>query len=153
MPVAFIRAGSFLENYAYGLQSGAATGWFDVFLTPTDRRVPMIATEDIGAEVARLLVDGWIGKKIIELGSPISPDELATAMGEVLGRTVRARSIPRAKWQAAIQAQGMAPGFAAAFEEMNDSINSGWIDFGAPGTEGLGGTTKPREFFEKVNQG
>jgi uncharacterized protein YbjT (DUF2867 family) len=153
VPIAFIRAGSFFENYTYGLKAGAATGWFDVFLTPTDRPVPMIATEDIGNEVARLLVNGWEGKKIVELGTRISPDELAIAIGEVLGRPVKARSIPRANWTAAIQAQGMPPAFAAPFEEMNDSINSGWIDFGAPGTEEVAGKITPREFFKKANQG
>jgi hypothetical protein len=45
----------------------------------------MVATEDIGSEVARLLVGGWIGKKSIELGDRISPDDLARAMSEVLG--------------------------------------------------------------------
>jgi hypothetical protein len=33
----------------------------------------------------RLLVGGWIGKKSIELGDRISPDDLARAMSEVLG--------------------------------------------------------------------
>ena len=47
-PAAFIRAGSFLENYAFGLKAAAASGWFDTYLTPTDRAFPMIATEDIG---------------------------------------------------------------------------------------------------------
>ena len=60
-PTAFIRAGSFLENYTFGLEAAASTGWFDTYLTPTDRPVPMIATADIGEEIARLLVSGWSG--------------------------------------------------------------------------------------------
>lgn len=153
MPIAFVRAGSFMENYAYGLQSGAATGWLDVFLTPTARKIPVIATDDIGKEVAQLLVSGWRGKKIIELGTRISPDELASAIGAALGREVKARSIPRENWNAAAQGLGMDPKLAGPFLEMNDSINSGWIDFGAPGTEEVPGTTTPKEFFAKARQG
>src|SRR4030088_62896 len=51
-PTAFIRAGSFLENYTFGLETAASTGWFDSYLTPTDRPVPMIATAGIGGGVA-----------------------------------------------------------------------------------------------------
>jgi NAD(P)H dehydrogenase (quinone) len=68
-PTAFIRAGSFLENYTAALEPTAAKGIYFRFLRPTDRAVPMAATADIGREVARLLVTGWMGKKIVELGS------------------------------------------------------------------------------------
>ncbi len=151
-PTAFIRAGSFLENYTAGLEAAASTGWFDTYLTPTDRPVPMVATEDIGNEVARLLVGGWGGKKIVELGSRISPDELARAMGEVLARSVQARLIPREQWTASLEAQGMPLGFAGPFEEMQDAFNSGWIDFGVPATEPVAGTVTPAQIFEQVRK-
>jgi uncharacterized protein YbjT (DUF2867 family) len=150
LPTALVRAGSFLENYAFALGAAAATGWFDTFLAPTDRRFPMIASADIGAQVARLLVAGWTGAKIVELGSRISADDLARAMTDVLGRPVRARSIPRDQWTAVLHAQGMAPGTTGAFEEMEDAFNSGWIDFGLPGTEPVDGTITPAEFFRQV---
>jgi NAD(P)H dehydrogenase (quinone) len=108
-PTAFIRAGSFLENYTFGLEAAASTGWFDTYLTPTDRPVPMIATADIGEEIARLLVSGWSGKKIVELGSPVSPDDLARAMSEVLGRPVQARPTPRDQWTASLEARAWRP--------------------------------------------
>jgi uncharacterized protein YbjT (DUF2867 family) len=53
-PVAFVRAGSFIENFLFALESGKA-GVMPSFYQPTDRKVPMIASEDIGAEVAKLL--------------------------------------------------------------------------------------------------
>jgi uncharacterized protein YbjT (DUF2867 family) len=94
----------------------------------------MIATADIGKEVARLLVCGWSGKKIVELGSPIRPDDIARAMSEVLGQPVKAQAIPREHWAASLEAFGMAPGTTGLYEEMMDGFNSGWIDFGVPGT-------------------
>lgn len=148
-PTAFIRAGSFLENYASGLKA-AAGGWFDTFLTPTSRTFPMVATKDIGNEVASLLTTGWTGKKVIELGSPVSPDDLAQAMSEALGQPVKARSIPRDQWTSTLEAQGMPPGFIAPFTEMEDGFNSGWIDFGVPGTEPVAGTVTPARFFTQL---
>ena len=150
-PTAFIRAASFLENYSYGLKT-AASGWFDTFLTPTDRAFPMIATEDIGNEIADVLVSGWSGKKIVELGSPISSDDLARAISEVLGQPVRARSIPRDQWNATLEAQGMPPGFIGPFTEMEDGVISGWIDFGVPGTVPVAGKITPAQFFEQLNK-
>ena len=151
-PTVFIRAASFLENYAFGLHAAASTGWFDTFLTPTGHPFPMIATEDIGKEVARRLAAGWSGRKIVELGSPISPDDLARAMGQVLGRQVQARSIPRAQWSAALEAMGIPHSGTAAFEEMEDGFNSGWIDFGVPGTEPVASTLTPAQFFAQVRK-
>jgi len=99
-PVAFVRAGSFYENYLFGLQA-AQGGTLPIFYAPTERKLPMVATEDIGAEVAKLLTSEWTGKRVIELGSMVSSDELAAELGVVLGRDVKAQAIPREGWAAA----------------------------------------------------
>lgn len=151
-PVAFVRAAGFIENLLYGLKTGAENGVFDTFLTPTDRKAPMIATEDIGKEIARLLTGNWTGKKIVELGSPVSPDDLARAMSEVLGRPVKARVIPREKWTASLEGMGIPKGRTVGFEEMEDSFNSGWIHFGVEGTEAVAGTMTPAELFGAVHR-
>jgi NAD(P)H dehydrogenase (quinone) len=54
----------------------------------------MIAAEDISGEAARLLVEGWSGRKIVELGSPVSPDDVDRAIREALGGSVQAKAIP-----------------------------------------------------------
>lgn len=151
-PTAFLRAGSFLENYTGSLQSAESTGIFYSFLQPTDRPFPMIATEDIGKEVARLLVSGWDGRKIVEIVSPISPDDLARAMSTVLGRPVTAQAIPREQWARSLEAFGMAPGSTGMYEEMMDGINSGWIASGIPGTESVAGTVSPAEVFAQARK-
>lgn len=148
-PVAFVRAGSFFENYLFGLQA-AAGGTLPTFYSPTDRKLPMVATEDIGAEVARLLTSEWTGRRFIELGSMVSPDELATALGAVLGRDVRAQAIPREAWAGALEQMGMPKGNTWGYEEMIEGVNSGWIDFGVKNTERVEGTTSAREVFAAV---
>jgi uncharacterized protein YbjT (DUF2867 family) len=150
LPTAFVRAASFLENYALGLGAVAASGRFDTFLSPTYRRVPVVATEDVGAEVARLLQRGWSGRTVVEVGRRASPDELARAMAEVLGRPVQASSIARERWRARLEAQGMQPGTTGPFEEMEDAFNSGWIDFGAPDTHPVRGDVTPAALFARV---
>ena len=149
-PVALMRAGSFMENYGYALQQAQHTGAFDIFLSPVDRPVPMVATADIGQEVARLLLAGWTGKKIVEIGTRFSPDDLARAISEALGKPVQARAVPRQQWAASLAYMGVPAGATGPYEEMMDSINSGWINFGVIGTEPVAATVTPSQFYARV---
>lgn len=152
-PTAFIRAGSFLENYAYTLGAANASGFFDTFFTPTSKRVPMIASADIGNEVARrLTAPAWTGKAVIELGTPASPDDIAAVLTEVLGKEVKARSIPREAWTAVLEKMGFGAAGIAGFSEMEDGFNSNWIAFGRPGTEAVAATITPREFLTQAHR-
>ena len=152
-PVAFVRAGSFLENFIPAMAGAEAGGVFYTFYTPAARAVPMVATKDIGRQVAELLVKGWTGRKIVELGSPVSSDGLAAAMAEVLGKPVQAQSVPRERWTGIVESFGVPEGRTWAYEEMMDGVNSGWIDFGTAGAEAVAGTTTPVEVFQQARQG
>lgn len=150
-PVAFVRAASFYENYLYGFQTGKG-GTLPTFYLPTERPIPMIATQDIGAEIAKLLLSNWTGERVIELGSLDSPDKVAGALSQVLGREVRAQGIPREGWTVALQHMGMPEGGTWAFEEMCEGVNSGWIAFGADGAEKVAGITTALQVFTAANQ-
>ena len=152
-PVAFVRPGSFIENYGYALHQAEATGAFDILLAPVDRRVPMTATADIGAEIARLLCGDWTGRKIVELGDRYSPNDLASALAHVLGRDVVARSTPREEWTTSLGHMGVPEASIGLYEEMMDSINAGRIDHGVPGTEHVAGTTTPAQLFAQARKG
>lgn len=145
-PVAFIRAGGFYENYLYGFQTGKG-GVLPTFYTPSTNKFPMIATDDIGAEVAKLLTSDWTGQRIIELGSMVSPAEVAADLGKVLGREVKAQDVPEEGWAPALEHMGFPKGQTGAFEEMVRGVNSGWIGFGVPGTEHIEGTTTAEQVF------
>lgn len=151
-PVAIVRPGSFMENYGYALRQAEQTGAFDILLSPTDRAVPMTATADIGREIARLLVGEWTGRKVVELGSRYSPDDLARAMSEVLGRHVTARATPREQWPVSLRHMGVPDASIGLYEEMMDAINAGWIDHGVPGAAHVAGTTTPAQVFDALRQ-
>jgi uncharacterized protein YbjT (DUF2867 family) len=146
-PVAFVRAGGFFENFLFGLQA-AQGGTLPVFYNPTNRKSTMVATDDIGAEVAALLTGpAWSGHRVIELGSMVSADEVAAQLGEVLKLDVRAFAIPRAGWADAFQQFGVPKGHTGPAEEMFESVNAGWMELGVTGTEHVAGTTSARDVF------
>jgi uncharacterized protein YbjT (DUF2867 family) len=146
-PVAFVRAGGFFENFLYGLQA-AQGGTLPVFYNPTNRKSTMVASDDIGAEVATLLTGpAWSGHRVIELGSTVSADDVAEQLGEVLKLDVKAFAVPRAGWAEAFEQFGIPKGHTAAAEEMFDGINAGWMSLGVTGTEHVEGTTSARDVF------
>ena len=68
VPVAFLRAGWFMENAASDVEAAKA-GVIPSFLQPLDHAIPMVATADIGRTAAELLRDGWSGVRLVELES------------------------------------------------------------------------------------
>jgi len=146
-PVAFVRAGGFFENFLYGLHA-AQGGTLPVFYNPTNRKSTMVASVDIGAEVATLLTGpAWSGNRVIELGSMVSADELAAQLGEVLKLDVKAFALPRAAWAEAFEQFGIPKGHSGPAEEMFERVNAGWMDVGIAGTEHVAGTTSARDVF------
>jgi uncharacterized protein YbjT (DUF2867 family) len=152
-PVAFVRAGGFFENFLYGLQA-AQSGTLPVFYNPTNRKSTMVATNDIGAQLAKLLTgSAWSGHRVIELGSMVSADEVAGQLGEVLKLEVKAFAIPRAGWAGAFEQTGIPKGHTGAAEDMFEAVNSGWMDLGVKGTAHVAGTTSARDVFAGAQKG
>jgi uncharacterized protein YbjT (DUF2867 family) len=151
-PIAFVRAGGFFENFLYGLHV-AQGGTLPVFYDPTNRKSTMVATNDIGAEVATLLTGAaWLGHRVIELGSMVSADDVAEQLGEVLNLDVKAFAVPRAGWPAALEQFGIPKGQTGPAEAMFEAVNAGWMDLGVEGAEHVGGTTSPRNVFAAAHK-
>ena len=108
----------------------------------------MVASDDIGAEVATLLTGpAWSGHRVIELGSMVSANEVAEQLGEVLKLDVKAFAVPRAGWAEAFEQFGIPKGHTGPAEEMFDGVNAGWSDLGIAGTEHVAGATFARDVF------
>ncbi len=149
-PIAIVRAGALLENFLASLGQVGETGVLDSFLQPVDRAFPMVATQDVGAEVARLLTgEAWDGRRLIEVGSRMTPDEIAAGMAKALGRDVVAKPLSRERWDTIISAMGVLPEKVGNWVEMEAGFNSGWIDFGRGGTEIVAASTTSAMFFAR----
>jgi uncharacterized protein YbjT (DUF2867 family) len=125
--VTFLRAAYFIENWAFALQ-GVAQGILPTFLQ-ADRAIPMVATRDIGLTAARLLLEGGSGKRIIQLSGPreCSPNDVAAALGRVVGKTMVAQQHPEEETAAALLAAGMNPEWSRLFQELTHGINTGRV--------------------------
>ena len=152
LPIACVRAGGFFENFLYGLHV-AQGGTLPVYYNPTSRKSTMVATDDIGAEVATLLTGpAWSGHRVVELGSMVSADEVAAQLGEVMQRDVKAFAIPRVGWPAAFEQFGIPKGQTGPAEAVFEAVNAGWMDLGVEGTEHVAGTTSPRDVFAAAHK-
>jgi uncharacterized protein YbjT (DUF2867 family) len=129
MPVAFLRAGWFIDNATWDLAPAQMTGVIPSFLQPLDRQVPMVSTLDVGRTAAALLRESWSGKRVVDLEGPerVSPNDIAAAFTRLLGKPVTAAAVERDHWEELFRAQGMRN--PAPRMQMLDGFNEGWIDF------------------------
>jgi NAD(P)H dehydrogenase (quinone) len=141
VPSAFLRAGSFMENILYGIPAARATGQYFAFYQPLEQPYPLIATDDIGRIGGETLLETWQGNRFIEISGPsyYSSNDVAVALGEALGRPIAAVAVPRETWVETLAQHGMPADRSGAYIEMLDSFDSGWIKFGAAGTEHVKG--------------
>jgi NAD(P)H dehydrogenase (quinone) len=141
MPVTFLRPGWFLDNALWDVAPARETGMLHSFLQPLDKPFPMVAGRDVGRTAAELIQQDWTGQRIIELEGParVSPNDLASAFTQALGKQVQAMPVPRDTWEALFLSQGMK--HPAPRMRMLDGFNEGWIEFQDKGRQALKGTT------------
>ena len=129
IPVTFIRAGSFMENWNPVLEMAKTNGILPSFYQPLDRKVAQVAAADIGRVAAEAMQEKTVGKEIKELaGFWTSPEETAEAFSKVLGREVKAVPVPENQWTD-ILSNHNSPKNAASLAEMFAGFNSGHIKF------------------------
>lgn len=128
VPVTFLRPGWFMENAAFDLASVLEGGVIHSFLTPLDKTVPMVATDDVGRCAARLLQEQWQGERVVELqGQHVSPNLIAETFAAILGKPVRIEAVPSDSWEALFRSQGALHPLPRM--QMIDGFNEGWICF------------------------
>lgn len=129
LPMAFLRAGWFMENCAWDVPPARDHGTLPSFLQPIGRAIPMVAAADVGRVAAELLQERWMGARVVELSgpAPVSPIDLAAAFTSTLARPVRAQPVPRDTWEAGFRASGMLHPLPRM--QMLDGFNEGWIAF------------------------
>jgi len=99
IPTTFVRPPSFMENWNSVLETVKTDGILPSFHHPLDKKIPQIATEDIGRVAAEAMLENSEGVQIRELaGFSYSPNDVAEAFSKVLGREVTAVAVPENQW-------------------------------------------------------
>jgi uncharacterized protein YbjT (DUF2867 family) len=128
-----LRPCYFMENWAPGIGIAKSQGILSTFIAPRVK-VPMIATKDIGRVGAEQLMAGGTGKQIVELAGPeeYTPDEVAAALGQILGKAVSAQHAPLSAVVPTFKSFGFSDEAAKLFEEMYASFSTGAIGYEHP---------------------
>jgi uncharacterized protein YbjT (DUF2867 family) len=128
-----LRPPSFMENWVPVIGAAKAQGVLPTFLAPA-ARIPTMSTRDIGRIGAEQLIAGGRGKQIVEMAGPAeySPDEVASALGQILGKTVTAQYAPLSAVVPTFKSFGFSDEAATLFEEMYAGFSKGTIVYEQP---------------------
>lgn len=123
-----LRPPSFMENWLPAIGAAKEQGMLPTFLAP-QKKIPMMATKDIGRIGAEQLLAGGQGRKVMELAGPedYSPDQAAQALGTILGKTVSAQYAPLSAVVPTFKSFGFSDEAAKLFEEMYTGFSRGTI--------------------------
>lgn len=124
----FLRAASFLENLGSSVAPAKNQGVVPSLVTPS-KKLPMVATEDIGEVAARALLEAPKASEIIELAGPqeYSFDDAAAAFAAVLGKPVKTVHVPEKGILPALAQAGLPAPMAELYREMSVGLEKGIV--------------------------
>jgi uncharacterized protein YbjT (DUF2867 family) len=131
--ITILRPSYFMENWAPVIGAAKAEGVLPTFIAP-QAKIPMISTKDIGRIGAERLMAGGSGKQIVEMAGPseYSPDEVASTLSQILGKTVTAQHVPLSAAVPTFRSFGFSDEAARLFEEMYTAFSKGAIGYEHP---------------------
>ena len=115
-----LTAPSFMNNVLRQTQAIREQGMLSGPIS-ADRRLPTVATRDIAAVAARLLLDPtWTGQQEVPLLGPedLSGDDMAATISEVLGTPARYQQTPRAAFMDQLSSRGISDAMARGMLDM-----------------------------------
>lgn len=118
---------SFMDNLLRQVGAIKERGaFFDI--VPPDLKLPTVATRDIAAVAARLLLDAaWTGQEEVPVLGPedLSNDDMAAIISDVLGTPVRYERIPGRALKETFTAHGASEAMAQAMLDMLTAAENG----------------------------
>jgi uncharacterized protein YbjT (DUF2867 family) len=128
-----LRPCYFMDNWAPVIGAAKAQGVLPTFIAPP-AKIPMISTKDIGRIGAEQLMTGGYGKQIVEMAGPeeYSPNQAASALSQILGKTVMAQHAPLSAVVPTFKSFGFSDEAARLFEEMYTAFSKGAIGYEHP---------------------
>lgn len=128
-----LRPCYFMDNWAPVIGAAKAQGVLPTFIAP-QAKIPMISTKDIGRIGAEQLIAGGHGKQVVEMAGPeeYSPDQVASALGHILGKTVTTQHAPLSAVVPTFKSFGFSDEAAKLFEEMYTAFSNRVIGYEKP---------------------
>jgi uncharacterized protein YbjT (DUF2867 family) len=142
---------SFMENMLRQIDLLKHQGRFFSPSRP-DLKDPIVATRDIAANGARLLLDrSWNGQGGQAVLGPedLSFDEMAAIMTDVVGKPIRFQSVPGEAYKAQLMKLGASEAFAQSLVDMHAAKDNG-LDSSEPRTPENTTPTSFRQWCEEV---
>ncbi|ANP51530.1 uncharacterized protein YbjT (DUF2867 family) [Streptomyces griseochromogenes] len=142
---------SFMHNLLNHVRALKEQGMF-FMMTDPDLKAPTVATRDIAATAARLLLDdSWDGSGQVACLGPedLSPNDMARIISEVLGTEIGYRQITGAAFKERMTGFGMTDGMAQGMVDMFEAKNKG-LDNAEPRTAESTTATTFRQWCEEV---
>ena len=128
----FLHCAYFLENWLGMLHPVKTDGVLPAFFSPA-KKIPMVATRDIGITAAHALLDNakHTGNRVIELSGPedYSTEDVAAVFGKLLNKEVSVFPVPRKARVGAMEQAGIGSELAALFVGMYTGIDDGKVSF------------------------
>jgi uncharacterized protein YbjT (DUF2867 family) len=141
----------FMENMLRQVRPLKQQGLFAFYGRPDQKR-PLVATRDIAASGAKLLIDrSWTGQSGLAVLGPedLSFDEMAVIMTEVLGKPIRFQEMPANAYKAQLVQLGATEAFAQSMIDMLLAKDQG-LDHSEPRTPENTTPTGFRPWCEEV---
>lgn len=150
----FIRAAYFMENTAQFLPSMRDQGVMPVMFDPA-KKIPMIATQDIGETAARALLQPPAATQVIELAGPAEYSILdaTEAYSRALGKYITPVRVPDEGIAAALKQMGVSESIAELFREMAMGIENGTVAFEDGNAQLVRGTVTLNAFVQQLLAG
>ncbi|WP_296224340.1 NAD(P)H-binding protein [Ralstonia sp. UBA689] len=141
-----LRSAEHVQNWAAMLPVMLAVGTLPSLHHPLDRRIPVIAAQDVGTLAAELLMEDTRSPspRIVSVEGPrrVSVLDVAHAFSEVSGREVAAVELPRNAWAPSLQRAGLSENHVQLLTDLYDQHNAGHIDVERGATEQRFGKTE-----------
>lgn len=126
--VSAVRPGHFQEKVSDVLDAARYEGIYPVFAESADVPKPTVATRDIGAVVAQVLLAPPRRSEAIDLDSPVYTErQVAEILGRALNRQLEVVTIPKPGWAAALVGAGFSPNLADALVGLYDADERGLL--------------------------
>lgn len=154
-----LRSAEHMENWARVIPVARAKGVLPSLHHPVTQAFATVATRDVGAMAAQLLLDIDETQpnrtRIVSIEGPqrISAVDVARALSDIAKHHITALAVPRDEWNATLLHAGLTENHARLITELYDAHNAGKIDIEAGQTERRFGKTTLHQVIASLLSG